>query len=1141
MLHTVRAGVTAAAVAALALVLAAPAGAKPHQDDGPVDAEIFVDKVENLPDGFMKGVDVSSVIALEESGVVFRDEKGKPRDLFRLLADAGVTDVRIRVWNDPFDADGNGYGGGAVDAERAVEIGERATKAGLDVTVDFHYSDFWADPGKQQAPKAWADYTVEEKAAAVEEYTAETLEAMKAAKVDVTMVQVGNETNNGVAGVTGWDGMAQIFSAGSATVRDVFPDALVALHFTNPETAGRYAGYAAALDERGVDYDVFASSYYPFWHGSLENLTSVLSDVAEDYGKQVLVAETSWAYTLEDGDGHPNVIDLPSEATAYPVSVQGQAREVADVIQAVADVGEAGIGVFYWENAWLPVGTPAQLTRNKVLWETHGSGWASSFAGEYDPHDAGVWYGGSAWDNQAMFDFDGNPLASLNVFKYVDTGAVTELAMEAVGNPELTFQDGETVVMPATVEVSFNDGSTVDEAVTWSGSEAFISGPGVYTVSGTTEGGYATVATVTVEAENLVVNGDFENGDDVSPWSFEADPWPSQFWVKQEIDSQNLRGEWAVNVYDAAAYEFEMKQTVSGLAPGEYHLSAAAHGVAALSLNLYAWADDSAGGSADFALTGWAAWDEPGFDVTVGDSGVLNIGIWGSGEAGAWGWIDDVTLVRAVASDVDTSALATLAHRAEAIDRDVYTDESLAMLDAALEAASNVLASSRPAQEDVDSVTLALQAALDGLTLEDGATPPDPTVTPVVVEAVLGEEIPLPAEVTVTAYDGTASSEPVTWSDSVAWITSPGEYIVTGVTAGGWTATATVTVTDGPLLANPGFESVDDAGEPDVTPWVFSADPWPETFWVFADDWSVIGEQGANVWDDEPWAFSIAQDVALPAGTYTLTAGAHGEDVAEADLAVELTATVDGVEQAAPFSLTGWGAWDYPELMLEVADGAAVTVGAQGSGGAGDYVWIDDFAITPVATAVDTAALEAAVDEAEGLDRDAYDGDALAAVDDALEKARIVLAADRPTQEQADEATALLEEALAALGELPAACTVAYRATDTADGFRATVQLRNDTDATIRGWWLAWDFAGDERLTSAEPGDYLQAGSSVVLVDSSRTDELRPGRAVTVRLAGTTESGAAAVESFTLNGEECATAESLGKARNAGKVSRRGR
>jgi arabinogalactan endo-1,4-beta-galactosidase len=353
----------AALAATLALIGAAPASALAAPSD-PVPATITVPRVENLPDDFIGGVDVSSVLSLEASGVVFRHADGTPGDLFAILAESGVTDVRVRVWNDPFDAAGNGYGGGDVDVDRAIEIAKRATDAGLGVLVDFQYSDFWADPAKQQAPKAWAGLTADETATKVSEFTRDAVRRLVAAGVELKMVQIGNETNNGVAGVTGWDDMAKVFSAGSAAVRAESPGTLVALHFTNPERAGFYANVAAQLASRGVEYDVFASSYYPFWHGTTANLTSVLAQIADTYGKKVMVAETSWAYTLEDGDGHGNVIDLPSEATQYPISVQGQANAVRDVVQAVADVGDAGIGVFYWEPAWLPVGPPSQLEQN---------------------------------------------------------------------------------------------------------------------------------------------------------------------------------------------------------------------------------------------------------------------------------------------------------------------------------------------------------------------------------------------------------------------------------------------------------------------------------------------------------------------------------------------------------------------------------------------------------------------------------------------------------------------------------------------------------------------------------------------------------------------------------------------------------
>ena len=328
---------TVALTSATLLALAAlPASA---DEPGPVEAGVFVDKIEGLPTDFIRGADVSSVLALEESGVVFRDSDGNPADLFTTLADNGLNTVRIRVWNDPFDEQGRSYGGGNNDLDAAVAIGQRATAAGMDSLINFHLSDFWADPAKQQAPKAWADMSVSEKADATYDYVADSLTVLRDAGVDISMVQVGNETNNSVAGVEvgNWEQMAEIFNAGSRAVRDVLPDAQVALHFTNPETSGRYAGYAQQLATHNVDYDVFASSWYPYWHGSLSNLTSVLSDIATTYNKDVMVVETSWTYTLDDGDGWQNTIDASKASTLYPISTATGSME-ARVFSVTAPV-----------------------------------------------------------------------------------------------------------------------------------------------------------------------------------------------------------------------------------------------------------------------------------------------------------------------------------------------------------------------------------------------------------------------------------------------------------------------------------------------------------------------------------------------------------------------------------------------------------------------------------------------------------------------------------------------------------------------------------------------------------------------------------------------------------------------------------
>ena len=705
--------VTTVALATLVAVgIPVPAAA------APVEAGITVAKVENLPADFINGMDVSSAIALEESGVIFRDTAGNPADLFDVLADAGVTDVRVRVWNDPFDADGNGYGGGDNGVAQAVAIGERATDAGLRLLVDFHYSDFWADPAKQHAPKAWAALTTAQKAVAVKEFTVDALTQLRDAGVDVHMVQVGNETNNGIAGVTGWAGMSQIFSAGSAAVRQVFPAALVAVHFTNPETSGRYAGYAANLKTYGVDYDVFASSYYPFWHGSLSNLTTVLSNVANTYGKKVMVAETSWAYTLDDGDGHGNVIDLPSEATQYPVSVQGQATAVRDVMQAVANVGSAGIGVFYWEPAWLPVGPPSALAANKLLWEEHGSGWASSYAGEYDPDDAGQWYGGSAWDNQALFDHSGKPLESLNVFSYARTGSVAPREVTSVGQPSITVVEGSPITLPTTVAVAYNDGTSENRTVTWSSAAQWIEGAGTYSIAGKTSTGLATTATVRVTAANFLVNPGFESAD-VSKWVATG----SALTLRSTNDPH--AGTRTAHFYSGSAFTFSLAQTVTGLTAGSYSASAFLQGDGENSSSdvRITLSTATASATAPFAMDGWLNWSSPSAGpVTVAAGDSVKVTISAALPAGAWGTIDDVSLVRAAGSGASTAALEADLASATAIDRSLYTAASLASLDEALAGAEVVLDATAPSASLVSRVRAALAAALSGLVIADAAT-----------------------------------------------------------------------------------------------------------------------------------------------------------------------------------------------------------------------------------------------------------------------------------------------------------------------------------------------------------------------------------------------------------------------------------
>ena len=164
---------------------------------------LYVKKVD-ISDDFIIGADVSSVLSLEESGVIFHDFEGNESDLFKILSDSGFNYIRVRLWNNPFDGNGNGYGGGNCDIERVVEIGKRATENNMKLLVDFHYSDFWGDPSKQMVPKAWKRIEYEEKKELLYEFTKESLERLKEEKIDVGIVQLGNETNNALCGESVW-------------------------------------------------------------------------------------------------------------------------------------------------------------------------------------------------------------------------------------------------------------------------------------------------------------------------------------------------------------------------------------------------------------------------------------------------------------------------------------------------------------------------------------------------------------------------------------------------------------------------------------------------------------------------------------------------------------------------------------------------------------------------------------------------------------------------------------------------------------------------------------------------------------------------------------------------------------------------
>lgn len=384
---------------------------------------IVIDTIPNLSSDFIMGMDISSIISEFNSGVTFKDYNGNTinniTDFCRLLADSGITHVRVRVWKNPYTDEGKGYGGGNNDVATAVKIAEGCAAAGIKMLIDFHCSDFWANSDKQKSPRLWSGQTIGSKETYLKNFISESLTAIEATGAKVAMAQVGNETTSQFIGENDAALMCRLFRAGAGVIHEHGAKAVI--HITPEE--GNMTKWAETLQSRGVDYDILATSYYPYRHGTLDNLKNEMTTIKNTYGKDVMIAETSYAYTGADFDGYPNTIsDESTSSIDEPFTVQGQANAMRSIISAVNEAG--GLGVFYWEPAWITVGDitgktgdelQAQIDANRVKWETYGSGWATSFAADYDDYYAEN-YGGSKVDNQAMFYSDGTPTAAVKVF-----------------------------------------------------------------------------------------------------------------------------------------------------------------------------------------------------------------------------------------------------------------------------------------------------------------------------------------------------------------------------------------------------------------------------------------------------------------------------------------------------------------------------------------------------------------------------------------------------------------------------------------------------------------------------------------------------------------------------------------------------
>jgi arabinogalactan endo-1,4-beta-galactosidase len=356
---------------------------KPSPDNGNGDTDT---RVFYAHDKFSMGADLSYVNQILDHGGTYSDS-GKITDPYVIFRKYGANTVRLRLWHNPewtrtvYDPPAPEMYNDFNDVKRAAAA---AKAQGMAVSLDFHYSDVWADPAKQVPPAAWQGLSLELLHDSIYNYTLKTIDKLKTASLMPEYVQVGNEINPGFILPQGdrWKNRADfiyLINAAIKAVRDASASSTVKpkiiIHIAQPENLNSwFSGMAAA----GLtDYDIVGVSYYYIWSTvAIDNLSNYISDIKRTTGKDVMVVETAYPWTTGNADSYGNIIAADKLTGTYPASKEGQFNYLVKLTQEIIDGG--GIGIHYWEPAW--------ITSNlKDSWGT-----------------------GSAWDCNTLFDFAGN-------------------------------------------------------------------------------------------------------------------------------------------------------------------------------------------------------------------------------------------------------------------------------------------------------------------------------------------------------------------------------------------------------------------------------------------------------------------------------------------------------------------------------------------------------------------------------------------------------------------------------------------------------------------------------------------------------------------------------------------------------------
>jgi len=338
---------------------------------------------------FIRGADCSALIEIEEHGGIFK-EGGIPKDALRIFKDHGVNYIRLRLWHTP--------AGGYCDLEKTLRAAGRAKALGLKFLLDLHYSDTWADPGRQAKPAAWESLSYEALEDSVYRYTRNVIAALKNRDAAPDIIQIGNEITCGMLWDDGrvcgafdterqWGRLAGMIEQGIRGARDGLAPGDSARIMIHIDCGGDNAGSRRFFDHilaRRVDFDIIGLSYYPWWHGTPGDLEHNVHDLARRYGKDIIIVETAYPWTLKWSDNTHNIVGDPGQLLAgYPATVEGQADFLRALIELVRDIPDNhGLGLFYWEPEW--ISTPRL---------------------------------GSPWENVTLFDFSGELLKSISAFE----------------------------------------------------------------------------------------------------------------------------------------------------------------------------------------------------------------------------------------------------------------------------------------------------------------------------------------------------------------------------------------------------------------------------------------------------------------------------------------------------------------------------------------------------------------------------------------------------------------------------------------------------------------------------------------------------------------------------------------------------